>query len=156
MRLQAVLSVTLLGGLASAEQVVLNSALREDSPYTVFPPIKRVAVIGAGPSGLQVAAELKDHGFNITIFDRAPGPGGNWRFTDEIPVRESYPCVLLSLFPHSFYVMITLLLLASRHVPRTKLLLLLFLFRDGGSVSPFSCFGNLIKISFMAVDSFVG
>ena len=101
MKFRALLSLTVLGGLASAEQIVLSSAVKEDSPYTVFPPIKRVAVIGAGPSGLQVAAELKDHGFNITIFDRAPGPGGNWRFTDEIPVRESYPCVLLSFFPRS-------------------------------------------------------
>ena len=99
MKIRALLSLTVLGGLASAEQIVLSS--KEDSPYTVFPPIKRVAVIGAGPSGLQVAAELKDHGFNITIFDRAPGPGGNWRFTDEIPVRESYPCVLLWHFPLS-------------------------------------------------------
>ncbi|VDB96834.1 unnamed protein product [Peniophora sp. CBMAI 1063] len=101
MKLRAILLLSALGALASAEQVVLNSNIKdkEDSPYTVFPPIKRVAVVGAGPSGLQVAAELKEHGFNVTIFDRAPGPGGNWRFTDEIPVRESYPDAPLDLAP---------------------------------------------------------
>ena len=100
-RLRFLLSLALLGGFATAEQTVLNAPVEKASArqWTVFPhAIKRVAVIGAGPSGLQVAAELKDHGFNITIFDRAPGPGGNWRFTDEIPVRESYPCVPLPFF----------------------------------------------------------
>ena len=93
MRLETLLSVSFLAGIALAEQTVLDS----DSPWTVFPhPIKRVAVIGAGPSGLQVAAELKDHNFNVTLYDRAPGPGGNWRFTDEIPTREAYPCAHLS------------------------------------------------------------
>ncbi|KZV64546.1 FAD/NAD-P-binding domain-containing protein [Peniophora sp. CONT] len=103
MKLRALLSITALGGIATAEQIVLNAGLKDlDSPYTTFPhPIKRVAVIGAGPSGLQVAAELKDHNFNVTIFDRAPGPGGNWRFTDDIPVRESYPDAPLNLAPET-------------------------------------------------------
>ena len=107
MKLRALLAVSVLGVIASAEQNVLNDALEDTSSgskWTVFPhPIKRVAVIGAGPSGLQVAAELQNHHFNVTIFDRAPGPGGNWRFTDAIPVRESYPCVYTSVCLPSQY-----------------------------------------------------
>ncbi|VDC00852.1 unnamed protein product [Peniophora sp. CBMAI 1063] len=101
MRLRTLLSASLLGGLASAsEQVVLDSD--SNSPWTTFPrAIKRVAVIGAGPSGLQVAAELQAHKFNVTIFDRAPGPGGNWRFTDDIPVREAYPDSPVNLNPYT-------------------------------------------------------
>ncbi|KZV64548.1 FAD/NAD-P-binding domain-containing protein [Peniophora sp. CONT] len=100
MKLRTLLSVSVLGGIASAEQIVLDAA-STNSPYTTFPhPIKRVAVIGAGPSGLQVAAELQDHKFNVTLFDRAPGPGGNWRFTDDVPVRESYPDAPVNLSPY--------------------------------------------------------
>ncbi|VDB96836.1 unnamed protein product [Peniophora sp. CBMAI 1063] len=96
MKSSGILSALLFGGIASAEQVLLDSD--SSSPWTTFPhPIRRVAVIGAGPSGLQAAAELSEHGFNVTIFDRAPGPGGNWRYTDEIPVRESYPDAPLDL-----------------------------------------------------------
>jgi dihydropyrimidine dehydrogenase (NAD+) subunit PreT len=37
---------------------------------------KRVAVIGAGPSGLAAAATLARLGYGVTIFERAPKPGG--------------------------------------------------------------------------------
>ena len=98
-------SISLLVSLVSGlpEQVLLGSQAlshgpvtgsSSDSQWTVFnKTIKRVAVIGAGPSGLQAAAELKDHDFEVRLFERAPGPGGNWRYSDEIPTRESYPCV---------------------------------------------------------------
>ncbi|KAJ7474925.1 FAD/NAD-P-binding domain-containing protein [Mycena latifolia] len=63
-----------------------------DSPWTTFPnPIKRVAVIGAGPSGLQAAAHLIAANFTIRLFERAPSPGGNWFYTEETPAREAYP-----------------------------------------------------------------
>jgi dihydropyrimidine dehydrogenase (NAD+) subunit PreT len=37
---------------------------------------KHVACIGAGPASLACAAELRRHGFAVTIFDRNPLPGG--------------------------------------------------------------------------------
>jgi len=37
---------------------------------------KRVACIGAGPASLACAAELRRHGFAVTIFDRSPLGGG--------------------------------------------------------------------------------
>ncbi len=37
---------------------------------------KKVACIGAGPASLACAAELRRHGFGVTIFDKRPLPGG--------------------------------------------------------------------------------
>ncbi|KAI0029643.1 hypothetical protein K488DRAFT_72817 [Vararia minispora EC-137] len=90
--MKGVVSLTILATTAAAfEQVVLGQVDR-GSEWTVFPhPIKRVAVIGAGPSGLQVAAELLEHNFTVRLFDRSPGPGGNWLYSEEYPTRESYP-----------------------------------------------------------------
>jgi dimethylaniline monooxygenase (N-oxide forming) len=39
---------------------------------------KRVAVIGAGPSGLAAARYLKAHGFVPVVYDRGEGLGGQW------------------------------------------------------------------------------
>lgn len=36
----------------------------------------RVAVVGAGVSGLTCARTLADHGFPVTVFDKGRGPGG--------------------------------------------------------------------------------
>ncbi len=48
------------------------------------PPTRRtdktVAVIGAGPAGLAVAAELNRCGHNVTVYERDEGPGGLMRF----------------------------------------------------------------------------
>lgn len=37
---------------------------------------KRVAVVGAGPSGLACAARLRQAGHQVTVFDKNPSPGG--------------------------------------------------------------------------------
>ena len=44
-----------------------------------------------GPAGLQAARSLVEHNFTVRLFERAPGPGGNWAYSDQVPVRESYP-----------------------------------------------------------------
>jgi glutamate synthase (NADPH/NADH) small chain len=41
---------------------------------------KTVAVIGAGPAGLAVAAELNKCGHTVTVYERDEGPGGLMRF----------------------------------------------------------------------------
>jgi glutamate synthase (NADPH/NADH) small chain len=41
---------------------------------------KTVAVVGAGPAGLAVAAELNRGGHTVTVFERDEGPGGLLRF----------------------------------------------------------------------------
>ena len=52
---------------------------REHQPYRI--PVgkktgKRVAVVGAGPAGLAVAEKLVAQGYEVTIFDSKPAPGG--------------------------------------------------------------------------------
>ncbi|MEL6599715.1 MAG: 1-hydroxycarotenoid 3,4-desaturase CrtD [Pseudomonadota bacterium] len=39
----------------------------------------RVLVVGAGIGGLTTALELAHHGFDVTVFDQASGPGGKMR-----------------------------------------------------------------------------
>ncbi|KAF8215144.1 hypothetical protein K438DRAFT_1800780 [Mycena galopus ATCC 62051] len=58
---------------------------------TFHHPIRRVAVVGAGPAGLQAAAKLIEHNFTVRLFERAPHPGGNWLYSEDTPLRESYP-----------------------------------------------------------------
>lgn len=41
---------------------------------------KKVAVIGAGPAGLSVAVRLNAKGYEVTIFDSKPMPGGLLRY----------------------------------------------------------------------------
>ncbi|KAJ7862931.1 FAD/NAD-P-binding domain-containing protein [Mycena olivaceomarginata] len=64
-----------------------------ETPKPLWPtfdhPIRRVAVVGAGPAGLQAAAKLIEHNFTVRLFERAPHPGGNWLYSEETPVRES-------------------------------------------------------------------
>ncbi|KAJ7609441.1 FAD/NAD-P-binding domain-containing protein [Roridomyces roridus] len=70
----------------------IATAQQLSSQWTTFPlPIRRVAVIGAGPSGLQAAANLMAANLSVRLFERAPSPGGNWFFTEDTPVREAYP-----------------------------------------------------------------
>ena len=40
----------------------------------------RAAVIGAGPGGLSCAAELRAQGFDVTVFEARPAPGGLVRY----------------------------------------------------------------------------
>ncbi|THU85250.1 FAD/NAD-P-binding domain-containing protein [Dendrothele bispora CBS 962.96] len=99
----SLLPLAAISGLVVAQQVVLDDSfnkpvyelhpnLDRSGQWTVFnSTIKRVAVIGAGPAGLQAAATLVTHNFTVRLFDRAPGPGGNWLYSEQVPVRESYP-----------------------------------------------------------------
>ena len=44
--------------------------------------MKKVAIIGAGPSGIAALKNFKDQSFDVTGFERCSGVGGNWRFDD--------------------------------------------------------------------------
>lgn len=45
---------------------------------------KRVCVIGAGPSGITAAKNLKDEGMEVVVYDLGSEVGGNWVFTEEV------------------------------------------------------------------------
>ena len=56
----------------------------------------RIAIIGAGPSGLAVGHELLARGFDdFTIFEKAEQPGGTWH-------NESYPGLACDVWAHSY------------------------------------------------------
>ncbi|KAN0086218.1 hypothetical protein V8E55_007352 [Tylopilus felleus] len=54
-------------------------------------PIHRVAVIGAGPSGLVTYRELEAAGLDVRLFERDTVPGGNWHYTEETPGDAPVP-----------------------------------------------------------------
>lgn len=48
---------------------------------------KRVAIIGAGISGVVAAAHLKREGIEVTVFERSSAAGGIWYL-----IRHPYMC----------------------------------------------------------------
>ncbi|KAJ7730490.1 FAD/NAD-P-binding domain-containing protein [Mycena maculata] len=75
-----------------ARQILFDSSDDSSSRWTTFPhAITRVAVVGAGPAGLQAAAHLRAANLTVRLFERAPSPGGNWFYTEDTPTREGYP-----------------------------------------------------------------
>ena len=64
------------------EAAIAEAAFREGyiQPQQPVRNGKRVAVIGAGPAGLSTAVRLNAQGFEVTIFDKNPMPGGLLRF----------------------------------------------------------------------------
>ncbi|KAG1077247.1 hypothetical protein G6F42_024976 [Rhizopus arrhizus] len=53
-----------------------NEALKD--PYVFKSDIQKVAVIGAGPSGLVSGRHLKEAGLSVRVFDRNSYVGGVW------------------------------------------------------------------------------
>jgi thioredoxin reductase len=45
--------------------------------------MKKICVIGAGPSGITAAKNLLDEGLDVTVFDYGKEVGGNWVFSEE-------------------------------------------------------------------------
>lgn len=95
------LTLTLLAtSTACASQTTLNCGTRdgkqtpsssERSYFEFTHPIKRVAVIGAGTGGVQHAAALVDHGFEVRLFERKPNAGGVWSYSSRKPLHAPFP-----------------------------------------------------------------
>lgn len=65
------------------KRFVADVDLASGQPYlpACDPPSgKRVAIVGAGPTGLSAAYYLRRHGHAVTIFDDQPQPGGRLRY----------------------------------------------------------------------------
>ncbi|KAJ0313013.1 hypothetical protein Brms1b_007484 [Colletotrichum noveboracense] len=48
-----------------------------------------VAVIGAGPGGLSALKELREVGFDVTLFEKRSDVGGLWTFSDDPSVTSA-------------------------------------------------------------------
>ncbi|OKP02507.1 Thiol-specific monooxygenase [Penicillium subrubescens] len=55
--------------------------------------IRRVAVIGAGISGVVSAGHLLAAGLDVTVFERSQAAGGVWLHDKRVPIELHYPCV---------------------------------------------------------------
>ncbi|KAG0649154.1 Flavin-containing monooxygenase ustF2 [Hyphodiscus hymeniophilus] len=57
---------------------------------------KRVAVIGAGVSGVTSAKHLKAAGVEVVVYERSSTSGGNWSYDERQPLDAKYPSILAS------------------------------------------------------------
>eukprot|EP01100_Stratorugosa_tubuloviscum_P007479 TRINITY_DN310_c0_g5_i1.p1 TRINITY_DN310_c0_g5~~TRINITY_DN310_c0_g5_i1.p1 ORF type:complete len:598 (-),score=219.49 TRINITY_DN310_c0_g5_i1:199-1956(-) len=73
-----------------------NKAIKKPKNENFIPrgTIKKVAVIGAGSSGITAAKEAIERGFEVTIFEQTGEIGGNWYFRES----ESHSSVYRSTF----------------------------------------------------------
>ncbi|KOS20359.1 Thiol-specific monooxygenase [Escovopsis weberi] len=60
-------------------------------------PAKKVAVIGAGISGIQAAAYLLRQGLQVVVFERSSEPGGIWVYSEEPSPEPVWPCTKASV-----------------------------------------------------------
>ncbi|KAH7079526.1 dimethylaniline monooxygenase [Paraphoma chrysanthemicola] len=54
-------------------------------------PSQRVAVIGAGISGVVAAAHLRKEGVDVEVFERSAAAGGIWVYDERRPLEPAYP-----------------------------------------------------------------
>ncbi|KAJ5982956.1 hypothetical protein N7481_005055 [Penicillium waksmanii] len=53
--------------------------------------LKRVAVIGAGISGVVSAGHLLAAGLDVTVYERSEAAGGVWLYDKRVPIEAQYP-----------------------------------------------------------------
>ena len=51
---------------------------------------RSVAVVGAGPAGLAAAVSAAERGFAVTLFEKAPQIGGQFRLAMAVPGKEDF------------------------------------------------------------------
>ncbi|CAK5274286.1 unnamed protein product [Mycena citricolor] len=91
-----VLGILLTPILCVAQQVPWTAPLqsREPDTFQLKWPVKRVAIIGGGVSGLIAYREFEQAGFEqVRLFERDSLPGGNWLYTEDIPGDAPIPNV---------------------------------------------------------------
>ncbi|VUC27852.1 unnamed protein product [Clonostachys rosea] len=79
---------------------MVAAAIAENSP---FGPNIRVAVVGAGISGISTAAHLLRQGVNVTVLERSGEPGGIWNYSETTSPSPSYPSVRPSGSNHGIF-----------------------------------------------------
>ncbi len=86
---QACLDHIFQGKLASC--LVNPYACRETELISLPAKVKKkIAVIGAGPSGLSFAVEAQRRGHDVTLFEKASEIGGQFNFAKKVPGKEEF------------------------------------------------------------------
>ncbi|KAK0496782.1 hypothetical protein EDD18DRAFT_176503 [Armillaria luteobubalina] len=92
--------VSLLSASLAVAQVISQEPLLSDISHHDFLqhdfyefkwPIRKVAIIGAGPGGLISYREFTQAGFEVRLFERDDLPGGNWHYSEEVPPDAPVP-----------------------------------------------------------------
>ncbi|OBZ88400.1 Thiol-specific monooxygenase [Choanephora cucurbitarum] len=79
------------------ERIALEEAEQAlQHPFQFKGPIKKVAVIGAGPSGLPSARHLKEAGIDVKVFERGSSVGGVWCYSELAPLKPKMPTSRIS------------------------------------------------------------
>lgn len=73
-----------------------NGALPSRPASNTFSQHTKVAVIGAGVSGITTAAYLLKNGINVTVFERSGQTSGVWNYDSKSPNSPKYPSELPS------------------------------------------------------------
>lgn len=73
---------------ASGRELQWTHDLLDPSMRT--PTSRKVAIVGAGPAGLQAAAVASERGHRVVVLERASAPGGHLRQLSTLPFRESW------------------------------------------------------------------
>lgn len=89
--LAVILSLGLVRAQAQQWHATFKGQRTAESSFAFEHKIERVAVIGAGPTGLLHASTLLEHGFQVRLFERAPNPGGQWHYTDKTSIPAPFP-----------------------------------------------------------------
>ncbi|RCH78383.1 hypothetical protein CU098_000008, partial [Rhizopus stolonifer] len=73
---------------------IYNANIDQTEKYTFAKPIRKVAIVGAGPAGLPTAKLLLDEGLEVKIYERNSAPGGTWIYHEEQPICPEFPSVI--------------------------------------------------------------
>ncbi|TAQ91422.1 hypothetical protein B7494_g135 [Chlorociboria aeruginascens] len=57
----------------------------------------RVAIIGAGVSGVAAAKHFRSAGLEVVVYERSSVCGGNWAYDERKPLEPAYPSVIPSM-----------------------------------------------------------
>ncbi|KAI8336498.1 hypothetical protein BD560DRAFT_378140 [Blakeslea trispora] len=73
---------------------IYNTGIDPSQKHKFKRPIRKVAVIGAGPAGLPTAKHLLDEGLEVKIFERNSAAGGTWIYHEEKPLNPTIPSTI--------------------------------------------------------------
>jgi len=67
-----------------------RAGVEQMRPITKVPVARRVAVVGAGPAGLQAAVTAAQRGHEVVLFEELPEVGGQFRMAARIPGKAEF------------------------------------------------------------------
>ena len=71
---------------------LVNPRACHETELVLMPTLRKqtVAVVGAGPAGLAAATSAAERGFAVTLFEKAPELGGQFRLAMAVPGKEDF------------------------------------------------------------------